>query len=76
MGIMDASGLWSFVNSIYFQIRKPQTNIFLVKKSTFAWVKISKKKDFFGQTNRKKLILQLEKYFKTLKDMIIGTAGT
>ena len=26
--------------------------------------------------NRKKLILQLEKYFKTLNDMIIGTAGT
>ena len=49
MGLMDASGLWSFVNSIYFQIRKPQTNIFLVKKSTFAWVKISKKKTFSGK---------------------------
>ena len=24
MGLMDASGLWSFVNSIYFQIRKIQ----------------------------------------------------
>ena len=46
---MDASGLWSFVNSIYFQIRKPQTNIYLVKKSTFAWVKISKKKTFSGK---------------------------
>ena len=46
------------------------------------WVKISEKKkiNFFGLkfhynrlANRKKLILPLEKYLKTLKDMIIGT---
>ena len=47
-------------------------------------VEISEKKTFFSSfrsryhrlTNRKKLILPLEKYFKTLNDMIIGTAGT
>ena len=46
------------------------------------WVKISEKKNinFFGLrsrynrlANREKLILPLEKYFKTLKDMISGT---
>ena len=49
-------------------------------KSTFVQIKISGKKNicFFGLrscwhrlANRKKLILPLEKYFKTLKDMII-----
>ena len=44
------------------------------------WVKISekkkKKKKKFQQANRKKLILPLEKYFQTLKDMIIGNTGT
>ena len=39
------------------------------------WIKISQKIHFFRQANRNKLILPLEKYFKTLKDMIIGTAG-
>ena len=46
------------------------------------WVKISKKKNisFFGLrsrynrlASRKKIILALEKYFKTLKDVISGT---
>ena len=39
------------------------------------WIKISQKIHFFRQANRNKLILPLEKYFKTSKDMIIGTAG-
>ena len=51
-------------------------------KPTF---KISEKKNthFFGlrspyheQAFRKQLVLPLEKYSKTLKDMIIGTGGT
>ena len=54
-------------------------------KPTVVWVKISEKKNisFFGLrsrynrlANRKKLILPLEKYFKTLKDMIIGTESS
>ena len=35
-----------------------------------------KKNIFSGKANIKKFILPLEKYLKTLKDMIIGTAGT
>ena len=31
---------------------------------------------YHGQANRKQLVLPLEKYSKTLKDMLIGTAGT
>ena len=51
-------------------------------KPTVVWVKISEKENisFFvlrssynRQANSKKLILPLEKYFKTLKDMISGT---
>ena len=49
-----------------------------------VWVKISEKSINFSDlrscyhrlANRKKLILSLEKYFKTLKDMIISTADT
>ena len=67
---------------------QPQTSIFPENnnpfsiKPTVVWVKISEKKNisFFGLrsrynrlANRKKLILPLEKYFKTLKDMISGT---
>ena len=61
----------------------PQTNIFRENNSPFStepaivWVKIS---DFFGLrsrygrlANQKKLILPLEKYLNTLKDMIICT---
>ena len=67
----------------------PATNVYFTEnnnpfslKPTDVWVKISEKKNilFFGLrsrynrlANRKKLILPLEKYFKTLKDMIIGT---
>ena len=80
---MDAFGLWSFVYSINFKLGKfqPQTIIFLMKKPTVVWVKISQKKNFFRfeislPQASKKLILPLKKYFKTLKDMIIGTAST
>ena len=67
---------------------QPQTSIFPENnnpfsiKPTIVWVKISEKKNisFFGLrsrynrlANRKKLSLLLEKYFKTLKDMISGT---
>ena len=67
---------------------QPQTSIFPANKNPFSikptvvWVKISEKKNisFSGLrsrynrlANRKKLILPLKKYFKTLKDMIIGT---
>ena len=67
---------------------QPQTSIFLENNSPFSIkltvvrVKISEKKSisFFGLRsccnrlgNRKKLIFPLEKYFKTLKDMISGT---
>ena len=34
------------------------------------------KSPYHRLVNRKKFILSLEKYFKTLKDMIIGTVGT
>ena len=46
---MDASGLWSFVYSINFQIRQiyPQIIVFLVKKPTVVCVKISEKKKTF-----------------------------
>ena len=65
-----------------------QTSIFPGNNNPFSinptvvWVKIFEKKNisFSGLrscynrlANRKKLILPLEKYFKTLKDMIIGT---
>ena len=67
---------------------QPQTSIFpgnnkpFSFKPTVVWVKIFEKKNisFSGLksrykrlANRKKLILPLGKYFKTLKDMIIGT---
>ena len=93
MGIIDASGLWSFVYSINFQIRKiSATNpYFSCEKSLLlCWSRFGKKKHFFRkknilsglrscyhkQANRKKLILPLKKYFKTLTDMVIGTAST
>ena len=88
---MDASGLWSFVFSINFQIREiPATKLHFSceKKPIVVLVKISEKKrrkksNFFSglrscchrQTNRKKL-LPLKKYFKTLKDMTTCTAST
>ena len=67
---------------------QPQTSIFPENnnpfsiKPTVVSVKVSEKKNisFFSLrsrfnrlANRKKLILSLEKYFKTLKDMISGT---
>ena len=67
---------------------QPQTSIFpgnnnpFFIKPTAVWVKIFEKKNisFSGLrfrynmlANRKKLNFPLEKYFKTLKDMIIGT---
>ena len=54
---------------------KPENNIFLVKNA-YCCVSQDFWKKGFRQANRKKLILPLEKYFKTLKDMIIGTAST
>ena len=56
-----------------------------MKKPSVVLVKISEKNNniFSGlrschhrQANGKKLILPLKKYFKTLKDMMIGTAIT
>ena len=70
---------------------QPQTNIFpgnnnpFIIKPTVARVKISEKKNINSSSlkspyhrlaNRKKFILPLEKYFKTLKGMIIGTVDT
>ena len=67
---------------------QPQTSIFPANnnpfsiKPTVVWVKIFEKKKISSSSlrssynrlpNRKKLNLPLEKYFKTLKDMIIGT---
>ena len=45
---------------------------FLKKKTSFFWFEIL----LFRQAKRKKLILPPKKYFKPLKDMIIGTAST
>ena len=66
------------LTSIYGKFHQ-QTNI-LPGNNNRSWVKIS---EHFGLrslydklTNRKKLTLPLGKNFKTLKDMIIGTAGT
>ena len=88
---MDESGLRSFVYSINFQIREiPATNHrFSCEKSLvlcgsrFLKKKKKKKKHNFYQfeislprESKQKLILPLKKYFKTLKDMIIGTAST
>ena len=74
--------LWPFVYFTNFQRRQIQArnqHFSGEKKPTVAWVKISEKnkqKHFFRQANRKKLILPLERYFKTLTDMIICTAST
>ena len=68
----------------------PQTNIFSGNnnpfsiKPTVVWIKVSEKNIYRSSfrsryhrlANRKKLILPLEKYFKTLKNMIIGTSCT
>ena len=68
----------------------PQTNIFSGNnnpfsiKPTVVWIKVSEKNIYCSSfrsryhrlANRKKLILPLEKYFKTLKNMIIGTSCT
>ena len=65
---------YSFLNKANLS-QKP--TFFCWKKPVVVWVKISgKKKKIFRQANRKKLILPLENYFKTLNDMIIGTTGT
>ena len=67
---------------------QPQTNIFPGNSNTFSikptavWVKISEKSinfsglrtSYLKLANRKKLILPLGKDFKTLKNIIIGTA--
>ena len=89
---MGASYLGSFAYSIDFQIRHiPVTNqhfsweitTLFLSSLTVVRVKISKKNNFSSLkslyhrlANRKKLIFLLEKYLKTLKDKIIGTAGT
>ena len=76
---MDASGLWSFAYSINFQIRQMQARNqhFSGEKGLLLCGSRFLKKNFFSrQANRKKFILPLEKYFKTLKVMITGTAGT
>ena len=83
---MDASGLLSFVYSIYFQIRQiPATNHhFSCEKSLqLCGSRFLKKNDIFfrfeislPQASKSKKLLPLKKYFKTLKDMIIGTAST
>ena len=65
----------------------PQSNTFCGNNNPFSieptvvWVKISEKininfsglRSRYMLANRKKLILPLEKYLNTLKDMIIGT---
>ena len=70
---------------------QPQTSIFPANnnpfsiKPTVVWVKIFEKKKISSSSlrssynrlpNRKKLVLPLEKYFKTLKDMIIDTESS
>ena len=79
MGIMDESGLRSFVYSINFQISQIQArnqHCSGEKSLLLCGSRFLKKKIFFQQGSRKKLVLLLQKSFKTLKDMIIGTAGT
>ena len=83
---MDVSGLWSFEYSISFQIMQiPATSHyfscqkslplcssrFLKKHNIFSSLRYC----FHRQANKKN-IFQLKKYFKTLKEMIIGTAST
>ena len=60
---MDASGLWSFVYSINFQIRQIQARNqhFSGEKSLLlCGSRFLKKKDLFLQVNRKKFILPLK----------------
>ena len=73
-----------------FQIRQIPCTIFpgnrnpFFIKPTFAWVKIFEKNNsfpclkslYYKLANRKKLILPLEKYFKTLREILIGTVDT
>ena len=76
------------INFQKMQIPATQTSIFpgnnnpFSIKPTVLWVKISEKKNisfsslrsrYSRLANRKKLILPLEKYFKTLKETISGT---
>ena len=78
MGIMDESGLRSFLYSINFQISQIQArnqHCSGEKNLLLCGLRFLKKK-IFQQGSRKKLVLLLQKYFKTLKYMIIGTAGT
>ena len=86
MHLMDTSDAYDDLLHIplTFKWRKfqPQAIIFLAKKA-YCWVgqDFWKKNTFFlvwdlvttGKQIEKKLILPLKKYFKTLKDMIIGT---
>ena len=73
---MDASGLWSFLYSINFQTMQiPATSHhFLCEKGLLIFFSLIS--GHLRQANRKKLILPLKKYFKDLKDIIIGTAST
>ena len=76
---MDASGLWSFAYSINFQIRQMQARNqhFSGEKSLLlCGSRFLKNKKKIWKATRKKRILPLEKYFKTLKNMILGTVGT
>ena len=75
MGIIHAPGLWSFVYSTNFQIKQiPASNIFLGNINTFS-IKPKKIINLFSLrsryrrlANRKKLILPLGNYIKTLKE--------
>ena len=63
---MEASGLWSFVYFMNFEIRQIQARNqhFSGEKSLLlCGSRFLKKILFFCQANRKKLILPLEKYF-------------
>ena len=82
---MHSSRLWLFyfINSQIRQIPVPNQNFSSKPYYWVGWDFWKRKHQFFivwylvttGWQKRKKLILPLEKYFKTLNDMITGTAG-
>ena len=73
-------------NVFFLGITTPfSINVFSIKPCVGGQVEISEKNTIYFSSlrscyhklaNRKNLILPLEKYFRTLNDMIIGTAGT
>ena len=71
--------LWMHLDydHLYIPLTIKKPSFLLWKEPTVVWVVFSSLRSrYHKQANRKNLILPQKRYFKTLKDMIIGTTST